>query len=515
MSGHPSLDDLVALAEALHADDSLPEAGSEALAHCAGCPRCDVALQRLRAGLGILAEARAHRPEAPDWEAMDAVMAQAAEESARKIRAGALRPVSRWRDPVAVGFGFAVAAAALFALRFVPREGAGEGSSAVAQGPSQVPEVSPGGATSQARYEAAVLLSAGGARVERAPGAGLVPMASAGTLSEGARIETAAAGRSVLSLARGWRADVRSGSTVALAALRDDATVLRVAAGSVALAPSEEAPGEVQIVAGRWTLQVAGQVVGTYSQSVLRVVVLSGRVRAAAGDGESLQMVGPVVFDLPAVGPGARRIETALDPEALAPGLFAADGVWLRVPPLEDGARVTLGETGALPAALEALRVHTPATLVARTARGRMTLVLDGTEGLAWRPSPTLAHAVPAIPRTARPPRASTVDLGGPVVAPVPEEPALTAAQHRAMLGQARPRLAHCLATCQERNRCPERLQGAVELSVSPDGRTTVAQLDPSLEGARACLAHEARFLHFPGRSQPYGIALEMATPTP
>jgi hypothetical protein len=101
-------------------------------------------------------------------------------------------------------------------------------------------------------------------------------------------------------------------------------------------------------------------------------------------------------------------------------------------------------------------------------------------------------------------------DGGGPVATPsaAPSDPGLTAAQQRAMVGRARPRVARCLAICQEQNRCPETLHGAVSLSVDPDGTTTVSRLDPSLEGARRCLEGEARFLHFPGQAQPYVLAL-------
>jgi len=512
MSGHPSLDDLVALAESLHAGDSLPEPVAEAHAHCATCPRCDVALQRLQAGLGILAEARAHRPPSPDWEALDDVMARAAEDAARKIRVGALRPVSRWREPMSVGFGFAVAAAALLAVRFVPPGAVPPvaGPALVAQAPVVTPPESP------VRYEAAVLLSAGGARVAPTEGAEMVALSGVRALAEGSRIETTGPGRTVLSLAQGWRADVRGGTQVVLSALRDAETALRVAEGSVALAPSEGAESSgVRLAAGRWTVEANGPMVGTYTQSVLRVVLLAGRAEARAGDGERFQMVGPVVFDLPAVGPAARRIEPATDGEALDRALLAADGVWMRVPALESSARVTLGETGALPAAVEALRVHPPATLIARTSRGRMTLDLTGTEGLAWRSSPTVAHVGPAVPRPSRVVPSGQVALGGPVSAPPTEEASLTAAQQRAMVGRARPRVARCLSICQEQHRCPERLAGAVELSVSPTGQTSVAQLHPSLEGARRCLESEARFLHFPAQAQPYSLALPVGSPTP
>ena len=106
MSTHSALDDLSALAEALAAGDSLPPACAEALEHCAACPACDVVLQRLRAGVSLLDEARAHTPPMPDWEAIDPHIARAAEDTARQIRAGRLRAPSRWREPVAVGFGF-------------------------------------------------------------------------------------------------------------------------------------------------------------------------------------------------------------------------------------------------------------------------------------------------------------------------------------------------------------------------------------------------------------------------
>jgi hypothetical protein len=508
VSTHSALDDLSALAEALAAGDSLPPACAEALEHCAACPACDVVLQRLRAGVSLLDEARAHTPPMPDWEAIDPHIARAAEDTARQIRAGRLRAPSRWREPVVVGFGFAVAAAALLAVRYAPVEAPTEVP--VAQGPA-APVEAPVQAAPGVRYEAGVLLSAGGARVAAAASGGFVPVATRTSLAEGARIETTAAGRAVLALGRGWRADVRAASEVALSTLREPGTALRLTEGTVALTPTGDEAPRVALAAGRWTLDARGAMVGTYTQSVLRVVVLSGRVDASTGDGAALQMVGPVVFDLPAVGEAVRRIETASDEAALAPGLLAAEGLWVRVPPLEDGARVTLGTAGALPSALEALRVQTPATLVAETRRGRMVLDVSGTEGLAWRASPTLAHAGPAVPRTTRAARPTpTLAMGGPVATPsaAPSDPGLTAAQQRAMVGRARPRVARCLAICQEQNRCPETLHGAVSLSVDPDGTTTVSRLDPSLEGARRCLEGEARFLHFPGQAQPYVLAL-------
>jgi hypothetical protein len=53
-------------------------------------------------------------------------------------------------------------------------------------------------------------------------------------------------------------------------------------------------------------------------------------------------------------------------------------------------------------------------------------------------------------------------------------------------------------------------MRGVVEVSVDPNGRVSLASLDPSANGARACLANEVTHMRLPaiGTSYPFQVQL-------
>lgn len=491
MSAHIDVEALFA-----HADGVALGAGDAA--HLETCAACREALARLTDGRALLDEAREAAPREPDWAAIDPAVLAAAESTARAIREGKLKAPSRWREATFFGVSLAVAAAGVVALGSRPVAAPVE---AVAVAPGRAPQAVEGPRVT--RYEAQVLLSAAGSAVGLA-GAGRSPLASVARLAEGARIETARGGRAVLGLRDGWRVDLRGESRATLATLTTAASEVVLDAGEVALLRGEGATGPaLRLRAHGWQVESEGATVGAWRADRLRVVVLAGRTAVSRDGAAGLTVTGPVVLELPLVGEAQRRDEAARDGDALDLAALDDAAPSLRVPQLEGVTGLSLGSGGPLPAGLESLCVRTPATLIARTARGRMTLEL-GAQSPAWQRSPMVASAAPATPHAAP----QRVLPSPPAPAATPEAPSLTAGQRATMAAMARPRVVRCLATCVERNQCAESPSGVVEFTTSPEGQTRLSRLDPSMAGARRCLEHESQFLHFPGQAAPYAMQI-------
>jgi hypothetical protein len=381
MSDHPSID-------ALQAHLAAPDAALRA--HLAGCAECT----RLLGGLAALDEARRHTPVPPPWERLDDVLAREAQRVSQEIRSGRLKASPRAPSWVATGLAMAAGVGLLLGGRALLQSRGVPVDAPVVARPTPAPAPAPSPAPTLTPYEAVVLLAAGGARYhERANDEGSLLSRSTG-LREGASVETSATARAVFTVRPGWTADVRSGSSIELSQLRTEQTAVTLGRGALAMTPAPGGSGPVRVLHGGWSVESHGPVVARVESSVLRVVVLSGRTDIRRGEAEALTVTGPLVIDLPLDGGAPTRTElTANDPAALDLAALSAQGTSFAIPAIDPSATLTLLDHGALPSALESIRLAGPGTIQARVGRSEMRLELGAGATPRWA---TFRSAAPA-----------------------------------------------------------------------------------------------------------------------
>lgn len=493
MSDHPSID-------ALQAHLAAPDAALRA--HLASCAECT----RLLGGLAALDEARRHTPVPPPWERLDDVLAREAQRVSQEIRSGRLKASPRVPTWVATGLAMAAGVGLLLGGRaLLQSRGAPVDAPVVARPtPSPAPSLAPAPAPTLTPYEAVVLLAAGGARYhERANDEGTLLSRSTG-LREGASVETSPTARAVFTVRPGWTADVRSGSSIELSQLRTEQTALTLGRGALAMTPTNGESGPVRLLHGGWSVESHGPVVARVESSVMRVVVLSGRTDIRHGEAEALTVTGPLVIDLPLDGGAPARTELpATDPAALDLAVLSAQGTSFAIPAIDPSATLTLLGHGALPSALESIRLAGPGTIQARVGRSEMRLELGAGGTPRWATFRSAAAPVVALNRanTVAPPAAPSAAETGDTM---PPDPVMRAVTRRAALIFNR-----CISDCVDRLRCQQPITGRIEVTVSPSGQTSLASSDPSVAGARSCLETQAPFVH----GSPWRNAYRFAIP--
>ncbi len=492
MSDHPSLD-------ALQAHLAVPAPALQM--HLDGCADCAHRSKRLAGGLAALDEARRHSPATPPWERLDEAIAREAQSIAQEIRAGRLRPAPRVPSWAATGLAMAAGLGLLLGGRALlrSREAPAEAPIAVRRTPDApaVPTLTP--------YEGVVLLAAGGARY-LAPGDNSGALLSHTTgLHEGASVETPTDARAVFTVRAGWTADVRGGSALKLSLLRTEQTTVTLDRGEISLVPAAGETLPVRVLHGEWSVESHGPALARIESTVLRVVVLAGRVEIRRGEMAPLNVTGPLVIDLPLDGGDPiRSTMAATDPTPIDLGALSAEGTWFEIPTLDRSATLSLLNHGVLPTALESVRLAGPGTIQARVGRSEMRLDLGVGSTPHWS--------------TFRSPTAPVVALNrispiAPVVAPPAEvAPGLSSAALRAVSNSTARRIQHCFQRCIETNACREPMGGGVTFGVSEAGRATVSSLDSSLEGARRCLVNDAQFLPVPRTGSPYDLRVGVGT---
>ncbi|MBK8693786.1 MAG: hypothetical protein IPN17_16220 [Deltaproteobacteria bacterium] len=493
MSDHPSID-------ALQAHLAAPDAALRA--HLAGCAECT----RLLGGLAALDEARRHTPVPPPWERLDDVLAREAQRVSQEIRSGRLKASPRAPSWVATGLAMAAGVGLLLGGRALLQSRGVPVDAPVVARPTPAPAPAPSPAPTLTPYEAVVLLAAGGARYhERANDEGSLLSRSTG-LREGASVETSATARAVFTVRPGWTADVRSGSSIELSQLRTEQTAVTLGRGALAMTLASGESGPVRVLHGGWSVESHGPVLARVESSVLRVVVLSGRTDIRRGEAEALTVTGPLVIDLPLDGGAPTRTElTANDPAALDLAALSAQGTSFAIPAIDPSATLTLLDHGALPSALESIRLAGPGTIQARVGRSEMRLELGAGATPRWATFRSAAAPVVARPgerggpaggtvrgrdrrhHAARPgdagrDRARGLDLQ-PLHPRLRRASSLPAADHRSHRG-GRPR-------------------------VGRRARPRRASSDPSVAGARSCLETQAPFVH----GSPWRNAYRFAIP--
>ena len=484
---HPSNDTLFRVAAG--------ESDPGVTAHVRSCDGCAAKLRRLEGGAFLLREAKRSVPDI-SWSQLDAAMAREAEDAARAMRLSPPRAQRAWIRPLSVGLAFAAAAAvAVVAVR--PR--------AVPESPVARREVNvPAAQPARAPFEGAVLLATAGATWQASPDAPQGPLAAAGVLREGGRIETEFEARAVITVQPGCRLDLRAESSATLRTLRQGEAVVELARGDVRVA-NAGGSSSVSVVAASWTIRADDAVVHMRGMNVARVVVLSGRAEMSLQGGSPLQFSGPLTVDL-VVGGEAHPQEThAGDNQSLDLSAFRPDAALLQVPALDPNAVLSLGEGDvALPHGVEALRLPGPTTLRARTSRGTFTVTIGSGRVAAWTRVTTVAANAPAPPRPRVAPQPA-------LTAPEPADPGLSPAQIAAVSRSAGMRIRHCFSTCVERNQCGP-AQGAVRIQVQSDGRASLGAIPPALEGARRCLENDLQSFRGAQSNAPYDIAIGFDT---
>jgi hypothetical protein len=482
---HPDDEALFALASEGHAP---PEAPGIALApvraHVDGCAPCLARVRRLRAGALLLDEVRRAETGSGTWETapMSPALLAVASQVASDVRSGRLR--RPWR-PGALsllgGAALAAAAAWLFHVRVVSPTG--EAPAVAQHTPVVRGTASPGVGTPEApsaRAEARVLLASGGVRMCRGavPGDGCEALDQDRGVPEGARIDAPSAGRAVLSLVRGWTADLRGGATLSMDRLRAPGVDLALAQGEVALTPGEA--GALQVRHDRWTVIPEGPVVARVDLGTLRVVVLAGRTEVREG-GVSRGYAGPLILDLPPVGAAREVPGPATDPRALDLASLQA------LPGRPQG--------GALALAQDDVRGSAP--------RAPARIVLSAATAPVGVAQPTGA------PAAAPTPTGTTAELPAQAPEPVPARDA-TADEQRFLRASARSVFASCLRACRAQGTCDGAM--AVRAIFDAQGQMTSARMvGEAAEGARACLEREARTIRMdpPGAPVRFEIPVE------
>lgn len=500
MSAHPSADEIFsALRE--------PEGSPSVTAHLRGCDACRATEARLRTGAQMIDEARDTLPREPDWSRLDDVIAREADRAAADIRRGALRAPRRLPTPVVVGFAFAAAAAAVLVWQRVERPHDAE---PVARHEAPTPSATVGPVETSPSVEGAVLLAAGDARVRASAGESPSSLAATRTLREGAELTTGDTGRAVVSVRQGWNVDVRAGTALTLTTLRAGETSLTLTRGEVRVQPDDPSTNHTSLRAGRWTALLEGAVAARVEASVVRVTVLSGRVSLDDGmHARPMTFTGPLVIELGEPGAEPRVVSSQTsDPMAIDMSWFSRAVDAAVLPTFDRSATLTLADHGALPSALELVRLAQPGVIEARNGRGVQRLEVRPGEPLQWSPlRPTVVASATPHPREAPAPSqaATTPATVGA------HEPQLDARQLAMSSSVARRRLQHCFSTCQERNQCPESMSGAVVLSVGGDGAVQLSSLDPSAEGARRCVEEETHHMQLVSAGSNYDLRIPLS----
>ncbi len=462
-------------------------------AHLASCGTCRSAWDRLRVGASLLDDAREDPPiDDLDWGRIDAAISAEAEKVAGDIRAGRLRAPRPWKTYAMGGLALAAAAAAAFYVRSTqPRD------ELVPVAHRDVPPTP----APAARVDGAVLLAAGGATQTPEGASEAVRLSSGAPLREGARVHTPAAGRAVFSVEPSVVLDVRANSDVSLTSLREDGAAVALAQGEVAVdREGEGAP--VSVRAGRWRVGVEGDVVARVESHVVRVVVLSGRASVEADGVSRMQYTGPIVIELPDEGAARTAQGEAADASRIDLSVLRAGGTMWTLPALDPAATMSVRGRGPLPSSLEAIRVTEPVTLQARLGHQVMTLEVGSGRVLEWHAVNAVAAAQPTVHRAPTPAPSA-------IQSPEPEGRALTSSEVQTVSRSAHGHFQHCIATCQEQNRCRE-VHGSIQLSVDANGRASLGSIDPSVEGARTCLTGEAPQVRFPatGGAFQFGVPI-------
>lgn len=481
MSDHPSI-------EALQAHLAAPDPALRT--HLSTCTECS----RLLGGLSALDEARRHSPVPPPWERLDEVLAREAQSVAQEIRAGRLKPSPRVPSWVAAGMAMAAGVGLLLGGRALLQSRAAPVDAPIAARRSPAPTPAP--APTLTPYEGVVLLASGGARYLERADAGAALLSRTTGLHEGASVETAPTARAVFTVRSGWTADLRSGSSIELTQLRTEETAVTLHRGELALSPAAGEARPARVLHGGWSVESQGPVLARVESSVLRVVVLAGRTDIRREGAEALTVTGPLVMDLPLDGSApSRSTLSANDPAALDLGALSAQGTAFEIPAIDPSATLTLLHHGALPSALESVRLAGPGTIQARIGRSEMRLELGSGGAPRWSAFHSQTVVAP-----------NRVAAAAPVVPVEPSARGLSPEALRAVSNSTARRIGHCFDTCLEQNRCREPMSGAVTFEVSEEGRARVSSIDPSAAGARRCIEGEAPSLPVPRTGSPYDL---------
>lgn len=482
--------------------------------HVAECTDCQSTSARLRNGRKLIEFGRAYDPQL-DWSRLESRLANEAESVTSELRARRAKTPPRVRLRSVVFAGATVTLAAAAAVMYVAELPRPTAPSHVAVTTHTAPQtVRPSIDSETSSVNAPVLLSAGGASVLASDGTS-VSLSGITLLAEGVTLTTQDHGRAVISPRPEWVVDLRARTRVRLAHLRQRETLialdqgeLRVEPSSVDLTNTPENQGDsgVRLSAGRWSVTAHGATVFRAGVSTLRVVVLSGHATFETRGEEAMQVTGPVIFDLPeSAGAPVSVRETPGDPEAIALSALSAVGDFIALPSLSPLATLTFSNGGALPSALEALRVAGPTVLHARDGGHDFQLELRPGHVLRWNPvQVSVTAARPVVTAAARPATVATVP-------PSREANTEVSARLRAWSSSAVRRIGHCFTRCRETNRCPD-TSGYIELVVNP-GRepVSVGAIDPAFGAVRTCVEQQAPTLPRPDVSEPHTVRIPIS----
>nr|BAL56296.1 hypothetical protein HGMM_F36A01C31 [uncultured delta proteobacterium] len=388
MTPHP--DDQALLASARHHDDKIQE-------HLRQCDNCRTRFVRLSAGAALIDYAKHHgATPSVNWNAIDGAIMAAASEVASDIRRGALRPQRTRTAPLYVGMALAAAAAGVMILRThttrvatpVATSTLPSGQNTERQQSEAVPARPQGsettGPTATQPATAVVLMVVSPVAYTAAGGRPSVLRGDT-NVREGDRLHVdERGGRAVMALPAGYRLDARSGADVTFTRMSATETVLALAKGEARIEGPASRTMRLAVQTSGWTLLAkGGAFVARLENDVVQVRVIDGKVGVqrdghdGASTDEREARKGEVI-ELAKNGHSYRVVSRdARDDKAMDMTMLSPEGRPFEVPPLPEGATLTVAGRITLPPRVGTIRVVRPTVLVAKVGRETWTLSLD------------------------------------------------------------------------------------------------------------------------------------------
>jgi hypothetical protein len=463
----------------------------------------------LRAGAALIDIAARQSAPPLDWHSLDAIVFDAAEQTAQQIKAGTLKPVRSMTQRVAtIAAPLALAASVLFGLsRLHPSSSSTASttqhstqqtmahSSTVPSASQATPVVHP----QSAEWDSPRVLFATRAVESNAPNTPPQPVRTDTVFAAHSQLRTTtSSARALVALAHGQRLDLRANSVVVLQSATRAESAIELVSGEARVDVMPES-GRVSMTAREWGLSAkAGSVVAKFDGEVLQLSVLSGEVSCRFQGGAEQRLAAGARWTLGKNGSAVSEPADGADPQSLE-AVFARlteEGTLVGVGAVPEGARLSFADHLNIPSDLSVMRLLSPIVLRAERASLRWEVRLDPSQreapdwALSTGPSTEQNSASRAAPVRHT---AASVVLTLNTISP---EARTGFRAVQSMLGR---RTRHCFDRCELSNSCGETQGLAPTVQLDGDGRVASVQLSAAPGRLLAmCIENEVRAVRLP-----------------
>lgn len=387
-------------------DEELFAADSSAKKHCIECSSCAKRMIRLRAGAALIEETAARQSAPPlDWHSLDAIVFNAAEQTAQQVRNGTLKaPRTTTQRVLTVAAPLAMAASAIFGVyEYKQHQHAQAQQQQLAQHQAtrntqhiSTPNVETNPVRSnvvtQPEWEAPRVLfattsvfvtpAAGAERPLNAESLAVVPS----VLRPATTLRTHLAGsRVVVALAEGQRVDLRSGASIRLNTATRAESTTELLSGEARVDVSQDG-GRLSMIAHEWSFSAKnGSVVAKLDGESVRLSVLSGEVSVRFQGGAEQQLETGAMWVLSKTGASSKESTTVNDALALDQVLahLSQDGSIVSMREFPHGTELSFADHVAIPGLLGAFRVNSAMVLHAHVGDDRWMIQVDPAQPIA------------------------------------------------------------------------------------------------------------------------------------